>query len=162
MKHYQIEGNTIVLSVKKAPVLARLTLFFIAFALFLLPLIGIIVGLLWGNEFRIGALFAYVIFGLIGFYTLRMALWNAYGKETIKLNDKTVAYEADFGWFKDGDKEVYSKNPILSIKQVGYEEDNKGVLVISGDQEEIATVVKMPITQIEELIERLKDLTKMT
>ncbi len=155
MKQYLIKENTIVLSVKKAPIFVRATMFFFAFALFFLPLIGITVGIISGKEFRIGLLFALVVFGLIGFFTLRMALWNAYGKEIIKLNLETIEYEADYGWFKDGKKVIGLKNPLLSINPIGYEEDKKGTLIINDDNEKITTAVKMPITQIEELIERI-------
>jgi|GEM_PF-5609187 len=39
-----------------------------------------------------------------------------------------------------------------SFKSVGYEEDYEAVLVISYKEDQVESVVKMPMTQLEELI----------
>ena len=97
-------------------------------------------------------LVALFLFGLIGFYLLRVSLWNTYGKETIELKTPNITYEANYGWFKDGKRSINSELINYGIMPVGYEEDEKGVLIIGNDKDKIESVVKMPISQIEELI----------
>ena len=98
------------------------------------------------------------LFGLMGFYMLRVSLWNTYGYETIVFDKQKVTYEANYGWFKDG-KKTKDINPLVfSIKQVGYEEDKKGTLMIGTDDSCIECVTKIPIREIEELIEKLKNI----
>ncbi|WP_166963168.1 hypothetical protein [Yeosuana marina] len=109
-----------------------------------------------GKGLHIGYFIILFLFGLIAFYLLRISLWNTYGEETIVLNMPTIQYEANYGWFKDGKKTINSNTPVFSISQIGYEEDKIGTLVIGENDEKIESVVKIPINQIEELIEKLK------
>lgn len=109
-----------------------------------------------GMRFQIAFLVGLFLFGLAGFYLLRMSLWNTYGEETIKLQSPRIEYEANYKWFKDGKKSISPTNLVFSINQIGYEEDKLGTLVVGNDNEQIASVVKMPMHQIEELINELK------
>lgn len=131
-------------------------MFFFAFVSFLLPVLGIIMSISTGNGIHFGFFIGLFLFGLIGFYLLRISLWNTYGEETIKLNMPTIEYEANYGWFKDGKKTINSNKLVFSINQIGYEDDKIGTLVIGEHNEKIESVVKIPIVEIEELIEKLK------
>jgi hypothetical protein len=130
----------------------RIIMFFFAFAFFLFPVLGTIVGILTGGGLEIGYFIGIGIFGLMGFYLLRVSLWNTYGEETIEILSDRVIYEASYGWFKDGKKEIIISVPKYSFKSVGYEEDNEGVLVISDGESQLESVVKMPMEQIEALL----------
>ena len=156
MKQYSINEKNLVLKVKKSPLFVRGIMFFFTFISIFLPLTGIIISIGMGKGLHIGYFISLFLFGLIGFYLLRISLWNTYGKETIELNTLTIEYEANYGWFKDGKKTIEYNNIVFSINQIGYEEDKKGVLVMGDENEKIESVVKMPIIQIEELIEKLK------
>lgn len=157
MKQYDFKEKTIILRVRKSPIFVRGIMFFFAFASCILPLTGIILAISSGKGFHIGFLIGLFFFGLIGFYLLRISLWNTYGEETIKLQKSTIEYEANYGWFKDGKKRINFNNPAFSINKIGYEEDKTGILVIEEDTKKIESVVKIPISQIEELIEKIKN-----
>lgn len=155
-KQFALEGDSLTLKVKKAPALVRGTMFFFAFFSFLAPLTASVVYVAMGNGFHFAFLLGWFIFGLIGFYMLRIALWNTCGNEVIRFQGDRITYVADYGWFKDGKKHIrHDDSVVLDMQPMGYEEDNKGGLLISGDGEGIASVVKMPMEQVDELIELL-------
>ncbi|WP_433832101.1 hypothetical protein [Flavobacterium anhuiense] len=152
MQHYHYENNTLRLQVKKSPFLVRATLFLIAFMLFVLPVGGTIFGIALGSGLQIGYFIAIGVCSLIGFYTLRVSLWNTYGQETIQFLENKIVYEANYGWFKDGKKEILISNPSFYAVPAGYEEDNEGVLVIASSDTKVESVVKMPLIQVEDLV----------
>jgi hypothetical protein len=152
MQQFNFRNNILNLKVKKSPLAVRIIMFFFAFAFFLFPVLGTIVGILTGGGLEIGYFIGIGIFGLMGFYLLRVSLWNTYGEETIEILSDRVIYEASYGWFKDGKKEIIISVPKYSFKSVGYEEDNEGVLVISDGESQLESVVKMPMEQIEALL----------
>lgn len=156
MKQFDFKNNTLILKVKKAPFLIRGIMFLIAFLSAILPLSGIIIAISLGNSFHFGFLIGVGLFGLIGFYLLRISLWNTYGEETIIFYNSKIEYEANYGWFKDGKKTFNIDRPNYSIKQIGYVDDKKGTLVLKDGNEIIESVVKMSINDLEDLIERLK------
>lgn len=88
---------------------------------------------------------------------LRVSLWNTYGSEFIQFNNSKLTYVTDYHWFKDKAKEFSFENINYDIKQVGYEEDNKGVLVIKFDDDQVLeTDTKIPISDLKSLIKNLK------
>lgn len=160
-KQYELNSNVLVLRVKKASLFVRSVMFFFTFLFFFLPLTGMILGLAMGKGMHIGYLIGLFIFGLLGFYMLRISLWNTFGKETITFNNKNITYVADYGWFKDGKKEKEIADSIaFSVRPIGYEDDNKGGLIIGLD-EPIMCVTKMSNAELEELIDKLNDLDNM-
>ncbi|MBB4802413.1 hypothetical protein HNP37_002486 [Flavobacterium nitrogenifigens] len=157
METYNLSNNTLTLKVKKSPIFVRAILFFIAFSLFILPIGGAISSIVFGFGFQVGHFIGIGVFSLIGFYTLRVALWNTYGEENIQFFENKIIYEANYRWFKDGKKEALISNPNFYATQAGYEEDNEGVLIIASNEAKIESVVKMKMFQMEELIKVLKD-----
>jgi len=122
---------------------------------FLLPIIGIFISFLMGSGFHVGFLVGMGLFGLMGFYLLRVSLWNTYGSEIIHIENQTITYVANYGWFKD-EKQSQEINPIFfTIKQVGYVEDNKGALVIGTGTTSIECATKMSVDDLTELIDKL-------
>ncbi len=156
MKQHHFTGSTLELSIKKSPLIIRGLMFIVAFATVLFPILGVIAAINMGNKPKIGHIIGPLLSGLLGFYILRISLWNTYGKETIKVGNSTIEHLADYGWFKDGKKTLNLKNLEFTVNQVGYEDDKMGTLVMTDDTDEISTVIKLPIQQIEELIEKIK------
>ena len=156
MKQYLFKNNKLILKVKKPPLFILVMMYLISFLLFILPTIGIIVALVNKNGFHIKYIFTLFVFGLMGFYILRISLWNTYGKEELIFNNTQITYSVDYGWFKDKLSVKNIKHPLFSIKTVGYEDDKIGVLIIENDNEKIECVTKMPINVIEQLIIELK------
>jgi len=157
MKQYNLKDKTLTLKVNKPNLFVRGMTFFFSFISFTLPLLGIALTLAVGKRFHFGYIIGLFLFGLIGFYLLRVALWNTYGKEIFELNIPNIKYEADYGWFKDGKKTITPDILNYSVKPIGYEDEKNGVLVIGHDELEIESVVKMPIDQLEELIKILNN-----
>lgn len=154
-KQYHLNNNILTLKVKKAPLFVRSVMFVFTFLFFLLPLFGLVFRLSMGKGLHIVNFIALFVFGLLGFYMLRISLWNTNGKETITFNDENIIYLADYVWFKDGEKQKdYNKPLILLKKQIGYDDDDKAVLVI-GLEEPIICVTKMSNAELEELINLL-------
>lgn len=159
MQQYYIKNNTLNLKVKKSPILVRTVMFGLAFSFFVFPVIGVISSIASGLHFSY--FIAIGVFSLVGFYTLRISLWNTYGEETFHIVENKIIYEVNYGWFKDGKKETLISNPDYFSAQAGYEEDNEGVLVIASEESKIESVVKMPKIQLEELIMILKKRSKL-
>ena len=158
MTQYHIEKHTIILKVKKSPLLIRAFMFLITFVFFTIPFVSMMITILMQDRFHIGFVVGIIFFGLLGFFMLRISLWNTFGKETIVFDNPEIIYEADYKWFKDGKKSYNINPPYFSIEMIGYKEDQIGALLISdGDENElIESVVKIPIDQLEALIEILK------
>ncbi|PXY39807.1 hypothetical protein DMB65_16195 [Flavobacterium cheongpyeongense] len=157
MQQYHYQNNILNLKVKKSPFLVRVVMFGLAFSFFLFPVLGAIFGIAEGSGLHIGYFIAIGVFSIMGFYLLRVSLWNTYGEETIQILADKIIYEANYGWFKDGKKEFDIKIPEFSLKTVGYEEDNEGVLLVVSGNVEIESVVKIPMFQLEKLILTLQN-----
>lgn len=153
MKQIEFKQNQLKLRVKKSPLLGRLLLYLITFLSIFLPLGGFIVNIINGGELKFFNIVFLFIFGLIAFYMLRISLWNTYGFELIQFGNNKLTYVADYHWFKDKVKEFTFEKINYSVKPVGYEEDNKGVLVFKFDDDIVLeTVTKIPISDLESLI----------
>lgn len=113
-----------------------------------------------GGELKFLMLVMIGIFGLFCFYMLRVSLWNTYGVEVLHFNKDKIMYSADYGWFKDGTKDYEIKEPELKIKQIGYENDSIGVLLIFDSKNCIETVTQIPTIELESLILEIKHIIK--
>lgn len=143
-RNITIEGNEIIMHVKKANLFARIMMFGFAFISFLLPISGTLGSIISGNGFHFAFLIAIFLFGLIGFYLLRSALWNTRGIETIKFKGSRIIYTAHYGWFKDRINE-YHLNESFEIKaeQIGYEEEITSILLIDWGDDKIECATKI-------------------
>jgi hypothetical protein len=156
MPQHQLQGNILTMRVKKAPVAIRVVMFVFAFLFFSIPVLSLVFSVLIGKGPHVGLLIAAVVFGLLGFYPLRIALWNTYGFEEVLFRKNKLEYVANYGWFKDGRKEI-EINESLDVRAwpVGYEDENKGVLIIENDQDEIHCVTKMEMYELQEIRKKL-------
>jgi hypothetical protein len=152
MSQFTFKNNQLKLSVRKSPLIIRIVLFLFAFAFFIFPVLGTIASIVSGGGLQFGLLIGIGIFALLGFYLLRIALWNTYGKETILFLESEIIYEADYHWFKDAKKVIENKNINYLFSPTGYEEDNEAVLILDNGKDAIECAVKMPQQQIDELI----------
>ncbi|WP_347049506.1 hypothetical protein [Flavobacterium olei] len=157
MQQHSFQNNILNLKVKKSPYIVRLILFILAFAFFAFPIVGTIFGIVLGSGLHIGYFISIGIFSLIGFYSLRIALWNTYGQETIQILENKVIYEVNYGWFNDGKKETLISNPSFESYPSGFVEDNQEVLIITEENLKVESAVKMPATQMQELLLKLRE-----
>ena len=156
MKQYHIENNQLTLYVKRSPALMRIFMFVFSFLFFILPIAGMIDYASSGKGMHFSFFVIIFIFSLLGFYLLRLALWNTYGKEELKFSNKTITYQANYGWFNDGIKTVDIEPLNFTILPVGYEEDKKGVLIIGENECIVECVTKMPVSELKKLIAELE------
>lgn len=156
MNQIEFKENQLVLRVKKSPFLGRILLYLITFLSIALPLGGFIANMINGGEIKFFNIVFLFLFGLIAFYMLRVSFWNTYGFELIQFGNNKLTYVANYHWFKDKVREFSFENINYDIKQIGYEEDNKGVLVIKFDDDKVLeTVTKIPISDLDSLISNL-------
>lgn len=79
---------------------------------------------------------------LIGFYLLRIALWNGYGKELIKLENQNVTYQADYKIFKS--KKLCFKLEDLNIELIpSKKQRNTSHLLIRSQERHVQTSISM-------------------
>jgi len=159
MKQSNFSHNILELNVRKSPIVIRSIFFFFAFAFFIFPLLGAITSLSSGKSFHISYLISIGIFSLMGFYMLRISLWNTFGKETLIFLADKIVYEADYGWFKDAKKELSRENAKYSFLPIGYEEDNNGVLLIENNDDKIQCAVKIHKENLEKIIVEIETAT---
>jgi len=155
-RQFRLDGNKLVLIVKKSPLIIRLGLFLFAFLSFGLPVSGVVYSVINGSEPRLTMVFGIIVFGLMGFYLLRHALWNSYGKEELEFSDKTIVYRACYGWFTDSEKRLEYDDLSFSMRVLGYEESGEGALTINYGDQVHHCVTRMRNSDIERLINALE------
>lgn len=107
-----------------------------------------------GGGITFGSVITIAIFSLLGFYLLRISLWNTFGKEIIEFNQDKITYTTDYGWFSDKVKEISVENLSCLIKPD--ESKTKGVLILEANKIQIESVVQLPISVLEEVIKQAK------
>jgi len=153
MNQIHFDNNTLILKVKKSPLFGRLVLYLITFLSVFLPLSGFILNILDGDGFKFLNIVFLLVFGLISFFMLRISLWNTYGKEIIILSEKKLTYIADYKWFKDKIKEFNFEKIYFTLNKVGYEEENKAVLIINFENGAVLeTVTKIDSKNLNNLL----------
>ncbi|WP_060875550.1 hypothetical protein [Myroides odoratus] len=156
MPQIVLNDTTVVLKVKKSPLFARVVLYILTFLSAALPIGGFVVNIVNGGAFKFFNLIALLLGGLFFFLLLRVSLWNTCGKEVITIVDHKLTYTADYKWFKGKGEELIFKKIQFTLHQVGYEEDNKGVLVIIFDNKTmLKTVTKLDLVELTTLIAQL-------
>lgn len=150
---FSLNENELVLSVKKAPLFVRAVIFLLALISLLLPLVGLTLRVASGDGFHFGFLLMMLLFGAMGFYLLRLTLWNTYGKETIHFTKNKIEYLSDYGWFKGTRKQLtIESSATFSIQKLGYEDDQIGTLVISENANKICCATKQSLDDLSDLI----------
>lgn len=154
---YSIENNTLRLKVKRAPLVMLIVLFTVSALFFISPIAVIIAILSLKAGFHLGFLIGVLVFGLGGFYLLRIALWNTFGEETLQLSPGKVTYEANYGWFVDSKKTLEWDEMHFEVSEVGYEEDHKGVLTLGDELNPLRCATKLDLDELKTLTEELNE-----
>lgn len=131
-KRYTLTGNILELYVKKSPPIGRGFLLFLAFVMVALPILGMVLNFIDGAAFHFGYLMGLGLFSLVGFYFVRLFLWNTYGKEVIEIGETTVSYYVDYRYFKGNQKVIRYEGlsySIVPIKTSLCEERSKPMTV---------------------------------
>lgn len=89
----------------------------------------------------------------MGFYLLRITLWNTFGQEIFKISTNKITYTLNFGWFKYTKKEIALDSLHYTIKT--NEDENKGVLVFGQNEMKIESAVQISIIELEEILIKL-------
>ena len=129
-----------------------MTLSMLLIICFLIPIA--VTYFLFFSGLSLGILISYAFFWGIGFFVLRFVLWNSYGKEVMTFNANNISYHSDFKYFKDGKKLIENKELVYSLSE---EFDGKSSLIINNGIEEIETSIKVPSSDLINLIEKLKN-----
>ena len=154
---YQILNNQLELYVQPSSKIGRGFLAFLGIVIFVAPIFGIFLGLYSGAEFHIGYLIGIGLSSLVAYHFYKLYYWNTYGKEVITITDNKVNYHADYGKFISNKQEHNFENLSFHVKPVGYENEQLGVLIIEvAEKKCIETVVVLPLTILNEIIEKLK------
>lgn len=158
MKCIIYQNDKITLKGRKSSLLISIILFPTSFLFFLLPIYGLTLSLFHGNGITFFSIIIIAIFFMLGYYLLRISLWNTFGKEIIWIGHEKIVYEADYGWFKGDKKEIYLENLNYLIKPCEFEKNNMGVLILESDKSKIECVVQVPIIELETLLINLRNI----
>lgn len=152
-KRYNLTNNTLELYVKKSPPIGRGFILFLAFLCIALPIMGMAFNFMDGGAFHFGFLIGLGVFSLLGFYFVRLFLWNTYGKEVITIGETTVSYYVDYHYFKGNQQEITYEELVFGIEQIGFEEEQLGRLILAADDKDfIHSSVNMDLRELEELV----------
>ena len=107
--------------------------------------------LTYGDGPHIGIAISFIFCWGIGFYLLRVTLWNSVGREVLTLNPDKISYIADYRLFKDGRQEIKTKD--LETEIIYEDEPNKpiGRLKLKNKTTSIESVIQTTISELEEL-----------
>jgi len=152
----EISDSKLTISVKKSPLLIRIVLSVVLSIMVLIPLLASYIVLTAGDGFHIGLAFSFLLFWGLGFYMLRIILWNSVGREILVLGNEKIEYTADYGLFKDGRKEIETNR--LATEIIYEDEPNNpvGRLRLNSDTESIESVIKTRLAELKELEKEIK------
>jgi hypothetical protein len=135
---------------------SRFILQFFTLIFFVLPVISTVFTLFFLGKISPGFVIYYIMFGLSGYYFLRLFLWNKHGKEIIYLEADKIIYEADYKLFKANRTEIGVNNLSVDIRQFNISNEKFGTLNLKESDESIETVVKVPIHDMEMIKEKIE------
>lgn len=155
-RQVNIEGNQLTISARKTPLFIRIVLTGILVILALIPLAVTFFSLTYGDGLHIGIFFSFLIGWGVGFYLLRIILWNSIGQEILILTPESITYIADYRLFKDGQKEILTDDLLTEI--IYEDEPNKplGRLRLKSKSTTIETVLQTTVAELEELEKEIK------
>ncbi|MCC5924274.1 MAG: hypothetical protein JJT77_10840 [Crocinitomicaceae bacterium] len=108
---------------------------------FFLPFIITTIVLKDGEGLRFGLILSWIIFFGVGAWTLRLFLWNVFGREEIYIDDKTIHFHSNYKYFKDN-KKIFEKSEAQLIpKPKRWLGNNYFVLVLKTPKDEVETSI---------------------
>ncbi len=147
----EFRKNQLIINGQKSPLLIRATLIFIILICAVIPIIAIIALIAEEKGPHFGIFIIFIFFWGIGFYLLRIILWNTFGKEVLTFENDSLLYEADYRFFKDGKKFISNKFLEISIVPVVEKQISFGTFQFSDSEKSIETVLSLPLERMEEL-----------
>lgn len=145
-----------ILRVKPPSVVMCTILVMLSIGTTVVPLIITIIFQLISGETKLGPLLGAVVSSILGIFVTRYTLWNLYGKELYSISEGTITYQTDYKYFKEDIKSMSTNGISFYTKPVGYEEDEKGTLIIESSEGVIESSIIMPLEQIDGLITAIK------
>jgi hypothetical protein len=153
-----LQGNKITLFVKKSSLFVRMVFILLAFLCVGLPFMGIVLNAQSGSDFHIKYIIVLGVFSLIGFYFLRLFLWNTYGKEVIEIKNSSVTYYADYRYFKGNQQQLNFQKLSYDFVAKGFVEQQIGnLLFVSTESDFIESAVDLPIPDLIKIITLLSN-----
>lgn len=142
----KIKGDTVMISARKGPLGIRLFLWLILIINLLAPIIGAVFFLSQGDGPHLGIFLAIGLTWLIGFYLLRIIMWNTAGKELISLGANQITYVADYKWFKGGENQFEINEELEVIANTWGSNENFVRLLIQSGTNSIESVLDISNT----------------
>jgi len=147
-----IYEETIIINSEASSLAPRIILFILTTISFLIPIVATIIAILI-LELKPAILITYIIFGLSGRFFLKLYLWNKHGKEILSLKRDKINYHADYKMFIGNKREINSDKVKIEYLKSTDEKEIFGTLKLLNDNAIIETVIKLPLTDLE----RIKD-----
>ena len=161
MGKFTIENKTILLNEKQPNIIGSIVLYFLTLIFFIITICTIIVPLFAGMGLHIGNILALGFFGYLTYLLLKMALWNAKGKEVIEITNNQLKYTADYYLFKEKVRSFDINNIVLTIEKEN-SNDNIGSIQINDSKNKIVTATKLDIDVAQQLIYTIESQINIT
>lgn len=150
----------ILVSTTKPSALIRSVLLFMVLISVLIPLVVIIIA-----HDKIGGrfLFSVVMFLFVGFYFLKLLLWNLYGSEVIRIGRDYVSIYQDYKYFQLGFKKMpFNKLNVSYIPYKSFVANDKGkepsqqrIFVFHSENDSISTTISMKLSKMVSIRNRI-------
>ena len=153
---YKLLNNELTLYVKKSPLAVRLFIYFLTLISIVFPFIPIAINILDDGKIKAGPIMIGLFLIVIAIYFVRMSLWNTFGSEKITFGSRNLEYIADYKWFTDGAQQIENYSEIyFSVIELQQKKRSTGMLVFSTEKGVIQCVTKLPLTEIQEILDKL-------
>ncbi|SRX76100.1 hypothetical protein AEQU3_03098 [Aequorivita antarctica] len=153
MKFNQAEfiGNQLFIKGNKSPIVVRITLIIVLLICLLIPIAITITLMSERKGPHFGIFLSFIFFWGIGFYMLRIILWNTFGREVLTFEDDKISYEADYRYFRDGKTSISTKDiEVVAVPTID-ESAKLGILIFTNENQHIDTVLRVPFDKMTEL-----------
>ena len=153
----KIHDETIVINSDTNSLTPRIILLVLTTISFLIPIVATIVAILiW--ELKPAIIITYIIFGLSGYFFLKLYLWNKHGKEILFLKRDKINYHADYKIFIGNKREINSDAvKIEYLESVEEKKENFGTLKLSNDNAIIETVIQLTLNDLERIKNKINE-----
>ncbi|MBQ0769450.1 MAG: hypothetical protein KBT58_09170 [Bizionia sp.] len=155
-KQFNIDDNQLIISTRKSPIFIRIVLTTFLVLIASIPIAVTIFVLKSGEGPFIGIVFSFLLCWGIGFYLLKLTLWNSVGREILSMETDKISYVADYRLFKDGRKEIEIKDLETELIHKEQSDNPLGRLRLRTKSNSLETVLQMTISEVEELRKEIK------
>lgn len=152
----KIHDETIVINSDANSLAPRIILLVLTTISFLIPIVATIVAILI-LELKPAIIITYIIFGLSGYFFLKLYLWNKHGKEILSLKRDKINYHADYKLFIGNKREINSDAVKIEYLESVEKKENFGTLKLSNDNEIIETVIKLTLDDLERIKDKINE-----